>query len=210
MLEPNNYEAGAQVYNHGRLNYDPEDIASILGKVGINRLDPTAVIVDVGAGTGKLSQVIRQGFEGTLVCVEPSEHMQAELQKNAELKRDPWTEYQQRKADEIHWPKSRKKADLIIMGDAAHWLEPGILVADKFKEMLKPEGKVAAIVRYPNDKSPMIMQLHELLKTHCKNYSSGGANQLVDEALAIKKQGVHLIKEEGGGYRVKRYFRTME
>jgi len=128
------FEGKATHYEKGRPSYPAEVIAYLKALV-----HEDAVIADIGAGTGKLTELMAQvGFE--VFAVEPNGDMYAQLQKTL-------TNYP--KASTILGTSEMttlevKSIDMITVAQALHWFD-----LEKFRaecqRILKPNGWVVAL-----------------------------------------------------------------
>jgi ubiquinone/menaquinone biosynthesis C-methylase UbiE len=99
---------------------------------------PSCVIADVGAGTGKLTEIlITLGLSG--YAIEPNDAMRAEGQ--ACLGDAPF-EWRAGRAEQLALPES--SVDWILMGSAFHWTHTQQALAE-FHRVLKPGGHFTAL-----------------------------------------------------------------
>src|SRR5919106_4082147 len=98
----------AAEYERGRPEYPREAVEWLVGEA--------LVVVDLGAGTGKLTRgVAALGRE--VVAVEPSEEMTARLRAAV-----PEASVLAGSAEEIPLPDG--SADAVVAGQAYHWFDP--------------------------------------------------------------------------------------
>ncbi|MFK4789493.1 class I SAM-dependent methyltransferase [Microbacterium sp. ZW T5_56] len=106
------FGAAADLYQAGRPEYPVEAVAWMLAPVGTK-----ARVIDVGAGTGKLTRaVLAVGAEG-VTAVDPDPLMLARL--HAELPDVPVLE-----GTAEHLPLTDDSADAVVLGQAWHWVDP--------------------------------------------------------------------------------------
>ncbi len=131
-------------------------------------------------------------------CIEPNTEMRATLSKNlAGSIAAGKVVVIEGSAEQTNLPEG-VKPQLFIGGDMAHWVEKQGQAIHELKEKLKPDGKVAFIVRYPDGDSPIVKKLHELLELHSRVYALENANKLCESAARLAaKQGRHLIEDDG-------------
>jgi SAM-dependent methyltransferase len=117
-------------------DYRPGYPASAVGWAlsGIRAPDP--LIIDLGAGTGKLSQTVSE-FKVRALAVEPDVAMCAEMRR-----RVPGVEVIQGSAESIPLPD--RCADGVLIGQALHWFDYE-LAMNEIARVLKPGGRVAAL-----------------------------------------------------------------
>ena len=90
-----------------------------------------ARVVDVGAGTGKLTKLlVAQGLE--VDAVEPDERMLAVLARS-----NPGVRVHQ--SDSSHLPVPGASLDAVLVADAWHWFDP-VPTVDEVRRTLKPTG----------------------------------------------------------------------
>lgn len=120
---------GAEAYDRGRPGYPPEAIAAL-------GLEPGTRVVDVGAGTGKLTALLL-ATGADVVAVEPVAAMRERL--SAAL---PQVEVLDGPAERL--PLDDASADLVVAGQAFHWFATRAALAE-FARVLVPEGRLGLI-----------------------------------------------------------------
>lgn len=190
-LAPVRYSKQTKNYHQGRADYIDEQVKDVLtNRLG---LKPDAVVLEVGAGTGKLSQAAAP-YVGKLICVDHDEGQLEDLHTNMAHFGD---KVEARCATAYATGLPDASVDAIIMGDTAHWLEAKQATRE-FRRVLKPGGKVAVFVRYPDPQNQVVQDLHYGLEEHCDEYKKPTANKFADFGeLLAKKKGDHLIDEDG-------------
>ena len=127
--QANSFGAAAEAYDRARPSYPVEAVTDALGP-------PPQHILDLGAGTGKLTRVVAAaGYE--VVAVDPDEGMLEVLGRSA-----PEVDRRQGTAEAI--PAADHCFDAIVAGQAFHWFD----VPKSGPEMvrvLKPGGWVALL-----------------------------------------------------------------
>jgi SAM-dependent methyltransferase len=119
----------ATLYELGRPGYAPDAITAL-------GLGPGTDVVDLGAGTGKLTrQLVATG--ASVVAVEPDAAMRAQL-----LRAVSGVEALAGSAEAIPIPGG--SADAVVAGQAYHWFEPGATAAE-LARVLRAGGVVAAL-----------------------------------------------------------------
>jgi ubiquinone/menaquinone biosynthesis C-methylase UbiE len=97
-----------------------EQAAELLG------LGPDAEVVDLAAGTGKLTRLLAERFD-RVVAVEPDDRMRALLEVEAHAGT----------AERIPLPAG--SADAVFVGDAFHWFDAPLALAE-IARVLRPRG----------------------------------------------------------------------
>jgi ubiquinone/menaquinone biosynthesis C-methylase UbiE len=110
-------------YERVRPEWPPEAVERAAVLLGLGR---EAEIVDLAAGTGKLTRLLVERF-GRVVAVEPDERMRALL--NVESVAGT--------AERIPLPDA--SADAVFVGDAFHWFEAPVALAE-IARVLRPQG----------------------------------------------------------------------
>ncbi len=94
------------------------------------------VVVDVGAGTGKLTRAVA-GKAGHVVAVEPDERMRVVL-----TARSPGVEVLTGRGENIPLPDA--SADVILVSSAWHWMDPDLAVPE-IARVLRDGGRLGVI-----------------------------------------------------------------
>jgi SAM-dependent methyltransferase len=132
------FAALAQVYERGRPGYSP----AVVGAIGAEfALEPGARVLDLAAGTGKLTRaLVAGGFN--VVAVEPIESLRAILIDlvGAERVHDGV-------AEAIPLPDGSVAA--ITVADAFHWFDQARALAE-MRRVLVPDGGLALISTIPD------------------------------------------------------------
>jgi SAM-dependent methyltransferase len=122
----------ADAYERGRPGYPEEAVAWLSARLG---LGPGATVVDLGAGTGKLTrQLLATGAR--VIAVEPVDEMRRVLARAV-----PGAEVVAGSAEAI--PLADATVDAVTAGQAAHWFRPE--AAAEIARVLRPGGGVGFI-----------------------------------------------------------------
>jgi SAM-dependent methyltransferase len=120
-------------YDDVRPEYAPEALARAEKVLG---LDAGSKVVDLAAGSGKLTRALARRFAG-VVAVEPNDEMRGVLsQRSADVKVLAGT------AERMPLPDS--SADAVFVGDAFHWFD-GAAAVDELARVVRPGGGVALL-----------------------------------------------------------------
>ena len=118
-------------YEHGRPAW-PDEVALVGG------LPPSAHVLDLGAGTGKLTRVLAERF-GQVTAVEPDESMRALLCRVARR-------CLAGSGEEI--PLEDDSVDGVFCGDAFHWFDWRAAIAE-IERVLRPGGVLVVCFHAP-------------------------------------------------------------
>lgn len=115
---------------------------------------PEAEVLDVGAGTGKLTRVLAQRFRHVR-ALEPLDGMRAILERVV-----PGADAQSGTAEKIPLPDA--SVDAIFAGQAFHWFANDEAVAE-IARVLRPGGTFALVWNEPLGRSPLPQAYHDYL-----------------------------------------------
>lgn len=141
-------------YDRGRPGY-PAEALDLLIESASSRLRRRIVdVVDVGAGTGKLTSALVTRFD-RVRAVEPDDTMRARLVENVPgVAAFPGT------AESIPLPDA--DADLITVAQAWHWVDP-IRATAEVARVLRPGGTLALLWNIRDESVPWVRDLGELM-----------------------------------------------
>ena len=146
------FELVADVYERARPEYPAEAVAWI-----VQELDLRAgrAVLDLGAGTGKLTRaLVPTGAQ--VIVVEPGEQMLAELRRVL-----PDVEVRLGGAEAI--PLADDSVDAVTVGQAFHWFRHDEAVPELHR-VLRPGGAVALVWNSRDQERPLQRELSELIK----------------------------------------------
>jgi MOSC domain-containing protein YiiM/SAM-dependent methyltransferase len=145
------FAAGADAYERGRPSYSPEAIAHIVREL---RIGPGKTVLDLAAGTGKLTrELVPTG--ATLIAVEPIPEMGAKLATAV-----PSAEIRDGTAEAI--PAENHSIDAVVVGQAFHWFD-GIRAISELRRVLRPDGGLALIWQSRDASVPWVAKLNEII-----------------------------------------------
>jgi len=145
------FAAGAEAYERGRPEYSPDAIAALVRKLEIG---PGARVLDLAAGTGKLTrQIAPTGAD--IVAVEPIAEMRAKLESAL-----PDVEAIEGTAERI--PLPNHSVDAVTVGQGFHWFD-GIRAVSEIRRVLKPGGALGLIWQTRDPRLPWIERLNEII-----------------------------------------------
>jgi SAM-dependent methyltransferase len=125
----------AELYDRYRPSYPPALLDDLVEMAG---LDGTQAVLDVGAGTGKATELFtRRGIP--VVAIEPSANMAAVARRNLARFANATIE----EADFEAWLPRGRRFPLVVSGQAWHWVTPAVGFA-KAHDVLAEGGVLAA------------------------------------------------------------------
>jgi SAM-dependent methyltransferase len=133
-----NFASVADAYESGRPDYPP----AVSGAIGAELdLGPGARVLDLAAGTGKLTRrLLAGGFD--VVAVEPQESLRAKLAEAVGADR-----VHEGVAEAIPLPEDSVQA--VTVADAFHWFDQGPALAEMGR-VLAPGGGIALVSMAPD------------------------------------------------------------
>ena len=127
------FDYAAAEYERGRPGWPPEAVEIAARRLGLER---DAAVVDLAAGTGKLTRRLAGRFS-SVTAVEPLERMRAVLED-----RIPFVRVLAGTAEAIPLPDAG--VDAVFVAEAFHWFDPQPAVAE-IARVLRPGGGVAVL-----------------------------------------------------------------
>jgi len=145
------FETVAAEYERHRPDYPEEAVRWAADRIG---LSGGARILDVGAGTGKLTRgLVALGFE--VVAVEPGAPMLEQLRHVV-----PQAEAHEGPAESIPLPDS--SVDAAFAGQAYHWFDRERAVPELHR-VVRPDGGLALLWNWWDERDPLQAELGELI-----------------------------------------------
>jgi ubiquinone/menaquinone biosynthesis C-methylase UbiE len=136
---PDAFGRAAREYELGRPEWPEELIDRIVEDLA---LAPGATVLDLGAGTGKLTRALVRRF-AHVHAVEPDAAMRAVLEEVV-----PGAEALEGHAESI--PLARDSVDAVFSAEAFHWFATPSTV-DEIARVLRPRGGLAILWNIPED-----------------------------------------------------------
>jgi SAM-dependent methyltransferase len=148
------FARAADVYERARPEYPPEAVAWLVDRL---ELGPGRVVVDVAAGTGKLTRLLVPSG-ARVVAVEPLAEMLAQLRKAV-----PGVEALDGTAEAL--PLADDVADAVTVAAAFHWFRAGEALAE-ITRVLRPGGRLAIVYNLRDPESELQQELSRMLELH--------------------------------------------
>ena len=122
----------AEAYSDARPKYAPQLLEILKNSIPLN---DRSEILDIGAGTGIWTRMMRENFGSRITAIEPNADMyQAGVRDSSGHK----IEWQNESAENYSYPDD--SADLITMASSFHWADYEKAIAN-FKKTLKKIGR---------------------------------------------------------------------
>jgi ubiquinone/menaquinone biosynthesis C-methylase UbiE len=145
--------AGAD-YERGRPGYPPEAVAAIVSELD---LGPGSVVVDLAAGTGKLTRSLT-GLGARLIAVEPVAGMREQLARTT-----PGAQVLDGTAEQIPLPDAA--VDAVLVAQAFHWFQAAAAAAE-IHRVLRPGRGLAVIWNSWDESVPWVGEMQDLVHQH--------------------------------------------
>ena len=166
----------AGAYERGRPSYPAEAIDFLNDRLG---LGPGHVVVDLAAGTGKLTRLLLPSG-ATVVAVEPVAGMRKEL-----LRRVPGVEAFEGTAESMPLPDG--SADAVTVAQAFHWFDGPRALAE-IRRVLRPGGALAVVWNRRDLRQPLQVSLQPII-----DEQRGGAPAHATRAWQVAFSGTELF-----------------
>lgn len=156
------FGAAAGTYERGRPGYPAELIELYGTELGVG---PGATVVDLAAGTGKLTRLlVATGAE--VVAVEPVEAMRRELAAVV-------TEVEVLDGTAEALPLEDSSADVVTVAQAFHWFDAAPALAE-IARVLRPGGGLGLVWNERDESVPWVAELSALFDWEtCRPYKTG-------------------------------------
>jgi SAM-dependent methyltransferase len=145
------FQLGAADYERGRPGYPEAAIARLADELD---LGPERVIVDLAAGTGKLTRALL-GLGAELVAVEPVKGMREQLERAV-----PGVEVRDGTAE--HIPLDDASVDAVFVAQAFHWFDVPVAAAE-IHRVLVPGGGLAVVRNEWDESVQWIVAMREVI-----------------------------------------------
>jgi ubiquinone/menaquinone biosynthesis C-methylase UbiE len=133
-----NFAGVADAYERGRYDYEPAVIGALAAEL---RLSPGDRVLDLAAGTGKLTRILVDwGLDVT--AVEPHQAMRERLAAHIEGER-----ILEGFAEAIPLPD--RSVSAVTVGDGFHWFDSAVAL-EEIRRVLEPGGGLAILATLPD------------------------------------------------------------
>jgi ubiquinone/menaquinone biosynthesis C-methylase UbiE len=149
------FDGIASRYERARPEYDVAVAQAIRDRLA---LAPGDTILDLAAGTGKLTRALRSAFRARLIAVEPSEGMRREFVKAVQ-----GVPILDGTAESI--PLGDGAVAAVVVGQAFHWFQPEP-AAREIRRVLRPGGGLAMVWNTRDTRVPWVARFGKILKAH--------------------------------------------
>ena len=150
------FETAGERYERGRPEYPPATIDGLVARLALAGR-PDARVLDVGAGTGKLTRpLLARGLR--VIAVEPVAGMRATLVRTA-----PAADVRPGQAEAL--PLSDAEVDAVVAGQAFHWFANAAALSE-FARVLRPHGQLGLVWNRRDLDQPLQAAIGRLIKPY--------------------------------------------
>lgn len=148
------FARSADAYERGRPDYPPEAIGHLCREL---RITESSTVVDLAAGTGKLTRALAP-HAGRVIAVEPVDEMRAKLAESL-----PGVDARAGTAEDMGLPDGC--ADAVTVGQAFHWFHQERAIAE-IHRVLRPGGRLGLVWNHRDLSQPIHQALDDLVNRH--------------------------------------------
>jgi ubiquinone/menaquinone biosynthesis C-methylase UbiE len=141
-------------YERGRPMYPFEAVRRLVKEL---RIKPASTVLDLAAGTGKLTRLLAQ-LGSDIVAVEPVEEMRERLVETL-----PSVTALDGTAEDI--PLDDQSMDAVTVGQAFHWFDGDAALAE-IHRVLRPRARLGLIWNVKDETVDWVRQLAEIIESH--------------------------------------------
>jgi SAM-dependent methyltransferase len=145
---------GAAVYERGRPSYPQAAIDRIVSALDLR---PGRTVLDLAAGTGKLTRLLVPSG-ANVIAVEPVREMRQELERRVR-----GVAALAGTAERL--PLVDRSVDAVTVGQAFHWFDAGRAVAE-LGRVLRPGGRLGLIWNARDESRPWVAEIGAILDRH--------------------------------------------
>jgi ubiquinone/menaquinone biosynthesis C-methylase UbiE len=146
------FDQVAELYERSRPTYPDEAVSWLARRLGI---DATSTVLDLGAGTGKLTRAFVPRA-GRVIAVEPGPEMLAQLRRAV-----PEAEPLLGAAEAIPLPDS--SVDAVVCGQSFHWFRTDEALRE-IRRVLRPNGGLGLVWNRRDPDDPVQREISKLLE----------------------------------------------
>ena len=150
------YGSVAEAYQRGRPSYPAEAVRWLVG-------EEPAIVLELGAGTGKLTSVMVEAGHAVHAC-EPDAAMFDVLEREV-----PGASSRQVAAEDV--PANDSSVDVVVAAQAFHWFDHARALPE-IARILKPGGTLALVWNSPDERIPWVRRLGDLVGHQDQDTSS--------------------------------------
>lgn len=172
------FDVSSEAYERGRPEYPLDAVEFLISKLALNHHSRVA---DLGAGTGKLSKILRKSC-AKIIAIEPVEGMRKKF--SAVL---PDVEILEGRAEKI--PLEQESMDAVVIAQAFHWFD-GESALKEIYRVLKPGGKIGLLWNARDESAPWVAQLTKIIDPYergAPRYKSGKWRKAFEETILFSK-----------------------
>jgi SAM-dependent methyltransferase/quercetin dioxygenase-like cupin family protein len=146
------FGSAADAYEMARPSYPPDAVEWLRVHAG---LGPDRTVVDLAAGTGKLSRPLA-ATGARVIAVEPVAPMRALIGDRIEALAGT--------AEEIPLPDG--SADIVAVGQAFHWFD-GLTAIPEIHRVLRHDGRLVLLWNVRHTDNPLAVAIEEVIGPYC-------------------------------------------
>ena len=137
----------SDAYDRARPTYPLEAVAWMTGRI-------PSTVVEVGAGTGKLTDRLLE-LGHNVLATDPLDEMLQHLRR-----RHPDLRVATAPAEAV--PVATRTVDTVVAGQAFHWFDTARALREAAR-MLKPEGRIALVWNHRDERIPWVRRLGSII-----------------------------------------------
>jgi SAM-dependent methyltransferase len=168
VTDPSSFDAVAAGYDAARPSYPAEAVAWLVP-------DDAAVVVDVGAGTGKFTRLLARPGR-TVIAVEPSEAMRAAL-------RAAMPDSAVLAGSGERMPLPGDSADALVFAQAWHWVDVPAATREAAR-VLRPGGVLGLVWNLRDERVEWVRELGAAMRADGDHYRGVDDDPVVGEPFA--------------------------
>jgi ubiquinone/menaquinone biosynthesis C-methylase UbiE len=163
----NSFGQVADLYDRFRPDYPPEAVATALD--GAHR------VLDLGAGTGKLTRLLSAAGAGQVWAVEPDPQMLAVLAAAT-----PGAIVLQGSAEQIPLPDAT--VEVVVVGQALHWFDLDVALPE-IARVLQPGGRLACLWNSSDVRDPFTQRWVQALNATVRPLGGATGQSVAPDSL---------------------------